>query len=491
MSDKKKFIKGVTSGYAFMIVSMVVSLWMVPFVFKYLTKPEYGIFAIIADLLAWLGISNLGITSAFSSRSAQLIAKNDRDEINILTNTAFFIQLFTSIIIIIFGLIFILSPDIIFGDEIINERIDLVILMVFGGFLIQYISQPLNSILISDKQAHIDNYLRFGLLALQTIITVLLLEAGMKLLSLALSSLFSNLIISFITLIRVKKSFSYIKFSFKNWDRNHVRYLLKNGIWFSIGGIAGILIFRMDTFFIGKYISLTLVATFVINNRLYQIAEKFHSQLFNTSRPYFSQIFGEGDLSKLSKMYNIVYYTSFLVAFLGGLIIYLTSRWFITWWVGADFYLGETTNLFLFINFVLQSAVLPNRILLASTLHKLKFHSLTRILEGLAKFLLSLFLIQSFGVSALLFSSILACLIFSSLLLNYVTAEFLSEKFTSKLFPFLPVILLIPIFFKYNNGIVFLNLLIATLFMFFIIYRSLKKSGVNLNYLYVWNNRKF
>ena len=70
--DKRKFVQGVTSGYAYMIVSMIVALWMVPFVLKFLSRPEYGIFAIAGDLLGWLGVANLGITAAFNSKGAQL-----------------------------------------------------------------------------------------------------------------------------------------------------------------------------------------------------------------------------------------------------------------------------------------------------------------------------------------------------------------------------------------------------------------------------------
>lgn len=439
-SDKQKFLKGVTSGYAYMIVSMIVALWMVPFVLGYLSKPEYGIFAIAGDLLGWLGVANLGITAAFNSKGAQLLGTNNREELNIVTSTTFFAQLATSLVIIIGGVVVTLNPELLFGSRGDAENIELVVAIMVAGFFIQYITQPLNSLLVADKQIHIDNYLRFGLLAIQTTLTVLLLMGGMKLLSLAISSFVSNVIITSITWYRVKRSFPDIKFSLHYWRTDRMLFLLKNGIWFTVGGIAGILIFRMDAFLIGKYLSLSLVASFVINNRLYQIAEKFHGQFFNTARPYFAQTYGKGDMAKLTQMYNLVYYSSFLSAFVIGVGVFLVSKWFIGWWVGPDFYLGDTINLLLCINFIVQAAVLPNRILLATSLHKIVYHNLTRIFEGITKFTLSVLFLSHFGIKSIIIAAIVASLIFSNSILNLITARFLKENFLVKLLPLLPVL---------------------------------------------------
>jgi len=163
-SDTRKFIKGVTSGYAYMIVSLLVSLWLVPFVLKYLSKPEYGIFAIAGDLLGWLAMANLGISAAFNSKGAQLMGTNDINELNIVASTTFFSQLLSAIIIIVAGIIVTLNPQLLFGADTNAENIQLVVAILVMGYTISFIFQPLNSLLIASKQIHIDNYLKFGLL---------------------------------------------------------------------------------------------------------------------------------------------------------------------------------------------------------------------------------------------------------------------------------------------------------------------------------------
>ncbi len=87
--NTNKFIKGVISGYLFTIVSLLVSLWLVPFVLSYLTKSEYGIFIIIVDLLAWLSLANLGTSAAFGSKAGHLLGSKNTAELNQYTSTVF------------------------------------------------------------------------------------------------------------------------------------------------------------------------------------------------------------------------------------------------------------------------------------------------------------------------------------------------------------------------------------------------------------------
>lgn len=473
-SDKNRFFKAVTSGYAYMIFHMIVSLWMVPFVLSYLTKPEYGVFAIATDLLGWLGIANLGITAAFNSKGAQLMGTKDAQELNIVASTTFIAQLISAVVIIIGGIYITLNPDTVFGNSKGIENIEIVVAIIVAGFFIQYITQPLSSMLVADKQIHIDNYLKFGLLAIQTTLTVVLLMSGMKLLSLAISSFTSNIIITTITWYRVHKSLPDVKIKLHFWRTDRMLFLLKNGIWFTIGGIAGILIFRMDAFLIGKYISLSIVASFVINNRLYQIADKFHGQFFNITRPYFAQTYGRKEMEKLRQMYNAVFYSSFAFAFIIGIGVFLISKWFITWWVGPEFYLGDTINMLLCINFIVQAAVLPNRIILATTFYKIKLHNITRITEGALKFGLSILFINMFGIKALIAAGILSSLLFSNTALNIITSKFFNESFFLKMQPFV-MILTIPLALYFTTGI--LRALVLILICAMVVYFILRKLG--------------
>ena len=479
-SDARKFLKGVTSGYLVMIISLLVNLWLIPFVLKFLTRPEYGIFAIATDLLAWLSLANLGISAAFNSKGAHLMGSKNVKELNIVASTTFFTQLVSAIVIILAGIFVTVHPELLFGNDVNADNIELVVVLLVSGYTLSFIFQPMNSMLIASKQIHIDNYLKFGLLIIKTSLTVILLMNGFKLLSLAISSFVATIIITIVTWVRVKKSLPYVKIKLSSWKYNRFSFLLKKGVWFSLGGVAGILILRMDSFLIGKYISLSTVASYVITIKLYQIADTFHQQFFNTTRPFFAQMFGKKDMKSLAKMYNITFYSSFAAAFGIGICIYLLNKWFVYLWVGSDFYLGDTINMLLCLNFILQASVLPNRIILATTFFKIASHNIIRFLEGVIKLLVSIALLYYWGIEGIIFAGLISSLVFSNIVLNIFTSQFFKEiawnKLTLILFiSIIPVIILFVTDFQLK--LTLFAFLIVSVFVF--VWRKIRKQNIN------------
>jgi len=492
--DSSRFLKGVASGWAFMIVSLLVGLWMVPFTLKFLTRPEYAIYAIATDLLSWLGLANLGVSAVFNSRGAQLMGSGDKKELDIVASTTFFTQLASTVIVIIAGLVVSLKPELLFSKNASAEHLQMIVAILITGFIISYILQPLNAMLIASKQIHIDNYLRFGMLAITTGLTVLFLQMGLKLMSLALSNLAGTIIISIVTWVRVKKTLDDIKISPGLWQFDRFKFLLKNGVWFSIGGLAGIFIFRMDSFLIGHYISLTTVTGYIITIKLYQMADRFHQQFFNTTRPYFAQAYGKGDMMLFTKMYEISFNLSFTAAFIMGVVIMLVNKWFIGLWVGPDFYLGDTVNMLLCINFILQAAVLPNRIALATTFYKIEWHNITRVTEGIMKLVITIFLFRFIGINAIVVGSIIACVLFSSLSLNYLTSRLMNENFWKKIKILILTLFILVMFYITDEGIFRIlsyTLMSGLIALIFIIRerRDLKILHSKLLGLAIFNNR--
>jgi hypothetical protein len=131
----------------------------------------------------------------------------------------------------------------------------------------------------------------------------------------------------------------------------------------------------------------------------------------------------------------------------------LFNKWFIGLWVGSDFYLGDTVNMLLCINFILQAAVLPNRIVLATTFYKIEWHNITRVTEGITKLLISILLFKHLGVKAVVVGSIIACIIFSSISLNYLTSSFLNENFWNKIGLLITTLFIAVIFYLTESGL--------------------------------------
>ena len=423
----KTYFKGVSSGYAKMLLMILIQLFMVPFTLKFLTRAEYGVFAIAGDILLWLGLLQLGTGASLNSRAAQLIGRRDTKHLSELASTAFILQVVAAGLMVVIGGFISQTVNSWFAVSEPIEGLSLVVFMLILGASIRITAQVFNGLLIANKQIHVDNLLGMGLFLFRTALTIVFLLLGMKLMALAWSALIATATVSLITYFRVKKQMPEVRIQSGLFRKEHVRDLLGNGVWFTIGGLAGILIVNLDRFMVGRFVSLEAVTFFIITGKLYYIADKLHQQVFNVMRPYFGQLHGQGRIDKLSDLYHAAFSGSLLLSVFMASVIYLLNGWFISWWVGPEFYLGNTISFLFALNFVLQSSVLPNRILLASTLFKMPHQNIARVSEGVLNLALTLIFVKIWGIPGVLLGSVVATVLCSAIFMNLIARSFFVE----------------------------------------------------------------
>lgn len=446
MGDIKRYISGVATGYIYTIVTSVVALWLTPYTLGFIDRTHYGYYILLADVLTWLNLLQLGVSGVFNSKAAMCIGSKDYKTLQIYTSTALLMQAISGFLILIIGVGLSFFMDRIVDTSGISQ-LDVVLTFVIVALtsLVHILKQPLSAILIANKQIHIDNILDLLLYFIQVGLTVLFLNIGYGIVSLAVSHLVAVLLITLITFIRVKHLPFRLKLGFSSFDKNVFWDFLFTGLWFSVGGIGQIFIYKVDRFFIGSYISLSVVTAYHITTKLYDFCNVFFSKFVNISRPYFSQLHAQKNIRKLSLLYDFFVNSSILIMVFVGIIVYLGNEWFVNWWIKDDStaYIGDQVSFLFAVSVIMQAAVLPNRALLASTLHRVKFQGITRLLEGVVKFLLSLFLIEKWGIIGLLVASIVSCLLCSTIWMNYLSNQVLERSFKYQLRNYIPYLSLL------------------------------------------------
>lgn len=433
----RNYLKAIGSGYLKIILTVLVGLWMVPFTLKFLTNAEYGIFAIAGDILLWLGLFQLGTGASLSARAAHLLGQKNTKTLGELASTALVMQTVAAVFVVAVGGLIALNLDWLFPSSSPIRGLESIFFILVIGASIQIIAQVFNGLLAANKQIHIENYLGIVLFVMQTLITIVLLLMGLKLLALAIASVLSITIISIISYWRVRKWMPDINLNLNKFNIKHVKELFGNGVWFTVGGLAGILILNTDRFIIGRYISLEMVTAFVITGKLYFIADKMHGQIFNVIRPYFGQLHGVGKSNLILRIYESAFSASLLLSGLMASVIFILNKWFVVSWVGPSYYLGDFISFLFSINFILQSSVLPNRVLLSSTLFKVKSNATFRVFEGFFNLGLSVLFVIKFGLEGVLIASILGSILFSALAMNILSRDYFfqfNEKISKSIY---------------------------------------------------------
>jgi len=427
MSTNNLFAKGIASNYLHFFIITLVGLWLTPFVLGYLSKEEFGVFAIFVDIIAWVKLIEL-TNGVLQSKLAQYYGANDNKNANELIISAFIAQSFVAVVVLLFCTFLSFNLDMIFANPLSITHLKEAFILVAIASAIDLIFQTNSSIISALKMFYLDNLINTVVFLFRVALVVVFLVNGLDILALAIANLITSLVSGALKYYRLKKLELSISWNLSYFSYEKLLFMFHNGKWFTLGALAGLMIFNVDRILTGKYLDLELVTVYIITLKLFDYADKFLSRFIGMLRPYMAELYAKEDFLKLRELYVFVDQSYSLILIAIGFFLMLINSVFIHWWIGEGFYGGDILTLFIFLNFSLQAMVMPKRALLASTLFEVKKQNLARLYEGVMNLALSLVLIHQFGLVGLVAASVIATLLGS----NMTYALFTRKLFTSK-----------------------------------------------------------
>jgi len=408
-SRTQNYIHGLTSGYIVTFATIFVGLWLTPFTLRYLDREQFAVFTLAGDVLMWLGLLEIGITSVLNVKAAQLSGKPDQNQLNQLASTTFFAQCAVALTFLLVG-----SFVSLFFPDFFSLRLDLrhdamlvMALMVIGAAL-SVATQTFSALLVAHQQIHIDNRIRLYLIGIRTLLTVVLLIGGYGLISLAISHLAAVLVTGTMAVIRVRRLLPSLALRWRHFSWDTLRQTGGTGIWFSLGGLAGIMIMNLDRIVTAKIISVDMVTTLALTGRLYLLAWGLIQQVTNTARPALAQIVGTGDMEHAKAKFHQLSLLSTGLAIIAAASIWSGNGAFVTWWVGPQNYGGSALDTLLAVNLIIHSWVLPNRAILVAGLAYVPQNAISRFVEGGVNIALSIAFGLIWGIKGIILGTSVA-----------------------------------------------------------------------------------
>jgi len=425
----RNYLAGLTSGYVRTVLTVVVGLWLTPFTLRFLDRQEYAIFTLASDALMWLGLLDLGITSGLRVKAAQLTGQPDREIMNSLASTSFFAQngvvalmlLAGTVLSFLFPHIFPVRPD-------LQKDATNVMVMLVCGSALGIGTQTFSAILVAHQQIHVDNLIGLLNIGIRTILTVVLLEAGWGLYSLAVATLAASVLTSILAIIRTYRLLPglHIRWSLASWD------VFKNithvGLWFSLGGLAGIVIHSLDRIVTAEVVSVDMVTTLTLTSRMYALSGSLLGQITETARPMLGQMIGQRKMDQALRTYRQLFALSTGAAIVVAMSIAAGNGSFVTRWVGGINYGGFWLDMALAINLITYAWVLPSRAILTANL-TVRGPVLVRCMEGAVNLGLSIVLGRIVGVMGVVLATGITCMVTSMWILPLLTARMFDRPF--------------------------------------------------------------
>jgi O-antigen/teichoic acid export membrane protein len=425
----RNYIAGLTTGYVFMFVNVLVGLWLTPFTLKFLDREQYAIFTMSSDVLLWLTLLDLGISAGLRVRAAQLMGRPDQEKLNCLASTAFYAQNFVALAVLVVGSALSIGFPRFFNirPDLQYDAMMLMVLMVVGAAA-SIAMQTFSALLVAKQQIHVDNFIGMLNIVLRTALTIVLLNAGWGLYSLVAANLAAKGVSLGLAVVRTFRLLPglQIKYRLASWET--MRSLGNLGIWFSLGSLAGLAIGSLDRLVTAKVVSVDMVTTLTLTGRMYALSGGLIAQITETARPMLGQMLGANKMADALRSYRHLFAMS-----TGAAVVAAASMWagngsFVVRWVGPANYGGLWVDLALAFNVILNYWVLPNRAILSANL-TVRSQTLGRMVEGAFNLVLSIILGRIYGVLGVIVATGIAGLCTSMWYLPLLTARMFQRPF--------------------------------------------------------------
>jgi O-antigen/teichoic acid export membrane protein len=396
--DKIALLKNVGSSWVALGVTVIAGFFLSPYILHHLGDEAFGLWVLIFSITGYYGLFDLGIRSSIVRYVAKYAATDDRQQLNLLVNTALFSYaaigfvclLITAVATYFVALMFRVPPEFLRTARLLFAMVGTSVALgfplgVFGGIL-----DGLQRFMISNVTSLSSTLLR-------AVLILIALQHGGGLLTVAFITVSLPLVASLVNAGIVLRLLP-IRFSLHNLDRRTLRRIASySGPTFMII-VAARLRFRTDALVIGTFLSATAITYFTVGARLLEYSGEVVNSLAQIFVPMSSQLHATNDLDQLKKIVVAGNRACSFIIFPIATILVLLGKSVIEAWVGPR-YVAQSypVMLVLLVAYCLmlsQSAC--NRVLFGMAKHKIL--AIVTLVEGAANLALSIALVRRFGI---------------------------------------------------------------------------------------------
>src|ERR1700682_272110 len=267
MSRTRRFLGGVSLGYANQVLLTVVGLWLTPFLLRRIGQHDYGLWRVGAQLLAYLSLMDFGImallpraTAYAMGRAGSVVEAKYLPEI--IGRTAWLVLCQTPFVALAAAILWLTIP----GDwGALRVPIGVVMLAFVLSFpwrIFQAVLQGLQDLPFLGK-------LNIAAWFCGTAITIGLVFAGEGLYSLAFGWVVTQFTAACLCYLRLRRKFpNTLPHRLPSLSWLTVRSQLTQGFWVSVAQVAQVLVSGTDVLIIGTLLGPLAVVPFACTSKL-------------------------------------------------------------------------------------------------------------------------------------------------------------------------------------------------------------------------------
>ncbi|MDD3013886.1 MAG: oligosaccharide flippase family protein, partial [Candidatus Gastranaerophilales bacterium] len=320
---------------AYQLTSLLIVFLLMPLMIKILGDYKYGVWILVTIMVNYMGFTELGVTSAIQRNLAVAIGDKNREEFNRIFSNGLFLNFIILILVLIITYISVLVINFIHFKE--YHLISLLITIMGINLALTFPFKSFLSVIAANIRFEIISGIMLSQLVITSLLTVALLLNGYGLIGLAVSTLMVTLFTNCLYVYFAKKIYDFSLFNMKLINKSTLKKLLIYSGKTFLGQIADIIRFKMDEVVTGALISVNMVTTYSIANKLNGAANGFTMSFLGVLNPFFSKYVNIKSDHEKAELFFLVSKIVIAISFLTFFGFLILGKPFIKIWMGEHY----------------------------------------------------------------------------------------------------------------------------------------------------------
>lgn len=392
---------GVVLNYVVIFLNTVVGLLYTPYMLRMMGQSEYGLYSLVASVIAYLTVLDLGFGNAIVRYTAKFRAEKKTEEQYEMFGMFFLLYLVVGIIAFGIGLGLYFNVDTLFGDTMTAVelgRARIMMLLLVANLAFTFPMSIWGSVIQAYEDFVFQKSLNIFRIILNTVVMICLLHFGYKAVAMVVVQTIFNILTLVINFIYCRRKLNiHIYFRFKHFHWGFLKEVAIYSFWIFLNAIMDRVYWSTGQFVLGAMVGTAAVAVFAIAIQLEGMYMQFSTAISSVFLPKVTAMVATNrsrkEISDLFIRTGRIQYIV-LAYILSGFIIF--GRQFIELWAGAGYSDAYMISLLFFIP--LTVPLIQNLgITILQARNEMKFRSVLYIIIALVSLAMQILLTGYFG----------------------------------------------------------------------------------------------
>ena len=392
---------GVVLNYVVIFLNTVVGLLYTPYMLRMMGQSEYGLYSLVASVIAYLTVLDLGFGNAIVRYTAKFRAEKKTEEQYEMFGMFFLLYLVIGIIAFGIGLGLYFNVDTLFGNTMTAVelgRARIMMLLLVANLAFTFPMSIWGSIIQAYEDFVFQKSLNIIRIILNTAVMICLLHFGYKAVAMVVVQTIFNVLTLVINFIYCRRKLNiHIYFRFRHFHWGFLKEVAIYSFWIFLNAIMDRVYWSTGQFVLGAMVGTAAVAVFAIAIQLEGMYMQFSTAISSVFLPKVTAMVATNrsrkEISDLFIRTGRIQYIV-LAYILSGFIIF--GRQFIELWAGAGYSDAYMISLLFFIP--LTVPLIQNLgITILQARNEMKFRSVLYIIIALVSLVMQIVLTRYFG----------------------------------------------------------------------------------------------